>query len=228
MLLSGGIDSSTLLYHLINRRYDCLPLTIDYGQKHIKEASAAKDVCVKLGISLNWKYLDLSNLKHLIQSALHGVGEIPSGHYSSEAQKLTVSPNRNMIFLAIAAGYAQTVGAEYVGYAAHSNDRAVYPDCRPEFVKSVGETVGLGTGGAVEVLVPFVDWTKTRIVDYGVGLGVPYQLTWSCYCGEERPCLCCGTCLERTEAFDLAGHKDPALTDEEWDRGLQKLRECVA
>jgi 7-cyano-7-deazaguanine synthase len=130
-----------------------------------------------------------------------------------------------MIFLAIAAGYAQTIGAGCVVYAAHSNDRAIYPDCRPEFVRSCAETVKLGTGSMVEVLAPFVGMTKVDIVKLGKRLNVPFRLCWSCYKGEERPCLKCGTDVERTEAFKLAGFPDPALTPEEWSKALEYLEE---
>jgi len=226
VLLSGGIDSTTLLYSLVSE-YECYPLTINYGQRHSKECVAARNVCEARdhNLLLRWKYLDLSVLKVLIHSALHGFGDIPEGHYSAASQAATVSPNRNMIFLAIAAGYAQTVGAGYVAYAAHSNDRAIYPDCRPEFVKSCAETVRLGTGGLVGLLAPFVNVTKADIIRLGKRLNVPFRLTWTCYLGEERPCGRCGTCVERTESFKLAGFPDPALTPEEWSKALEYLEE---
>ena len=223
VLHSGGLDSTVLLTKLLKEGHECYPLSVGYGQRHVKEIEAARRICERLGIISRWHYLDLSNLKQLIHSALHGVGDIPHGHYEAEMQKVTVSPNRNMILLSVAAGYAETLGGSFVAYAAHSNDRSVYSDCRPEFVKSVGETIKLGTGGKVELIEPFVDYTKKDVVLEGVRLDAPLELTFSCYEGRERPCLQCGTDLERTEAFHLAGIQDPALTDEEWIQALKYL-----
>ena len=225
VLLSGGVDSSTLLYSLHQKAWECYPLTVDYGQRHRRELLAALDVCSRLGLGDRYKCLDLRSLSSLIHSALHGFGEIPEGHYTDKSQEATISPNRNMILLSIAAGYAQTLRATNVAYAAHSNDRTIYPDCRPEFIRSVGETIELGTGGAVELKESFTDFTKAGIVKLGIVLGVPYELTWSCYVGGDRPCLRCGTCLERIEAFQLAGSPDPLLSSFEWSLGLSFLEE---
>lgn len=225
VLHSGGMDSTVLLTILHQQGDDCYPLTINYGQRHIKEAQAAKAVCRELGLVDKWRVLDLAVLREFIHSALHGFGDIPRGHYSDEIQKVTVSPNRNMILLAIAAGYAETLGGEFVAYAAHSNDRAIYPDCRPDFIKSVGRTIKWGTGGKIRLVEPLMDSTKADIADMGLHIHAPLALTWSCYAGGERPCLACGTCLERTEAFAILGQKDPALTDEEWIMALQYLRQ---
>lgn len=225
VLHSGGLDSTVLLTKLVRDGYDCYPLTVNYGQRHVKEAAAAFLVCDYLGLWGVWRQLDLDNLSHFIHSALSGDGEIPYGHYEAESQKATVFPNRNMILLGIAAGYAETIGASFVAYAAHSNDRAIYPDCRPEFVKSAAETLRLGTDGKVRLVEPFVDMKKTEIAKLGVELGAPLELTWSCYKGGERPCLQCGTCLERTEAFHLSHTTDPALTAEEWRQALKYLEQ---
>lgn len=225
VLHSGGIDSTVLLTHLLRDGHDCYPLGIEYGQTHAKELFAADHICEYLGLLEKKRVLFLSVLSELIQSALTGQGEIPRGHYSDEVQKATVVPNRNMILLAIAAGYAETIRGRFVAYAAHSNDRAIYPDCRPEFVKSVGETIRLGTGGKVELIEPFTNYTKADIVQLGRELQAPLRLTWSCYRGGERPCLTCGTCLERTEAFKLADFTDPALSEEEWEHALRYLDE---
>jgi len=207
VLLSGGIDSTTLLYKLIKEGHECYPLTILYGQRHEKETLAARDICRQLGLKV--KVVDLINLRDLLRSALTGAGEIPEGRYAEESMGQTVVPNRNMIFLAVAAGYAESTDCQFVAYAAHGGDHALYPDCRPEFVKSVGETIELGTGGAVELITPFIDWTKADIVSLGLKLGVPYGLTWSCYKGGDKHCGRCGTCIERREAFEVLGLGDP-------------------
>lgn len=169
--------------------------------------------------------MDLRGLHNLIHSALSGQGQIPHGHYEAEMQKATVFPNRNMILLGVAAGYADTIGGQFVAYAAHSNDRQVYPDCRPEFIESVGQTIQLGTDGKVQLIEPFVDITKAQIIQLGLELEAPLELTWSCYEGGDVPCLQCGTCLERTEAFSLIGHPDPALPTSMWLEALQYLKQ---
>jgi len=210
ILLSGGIDSTVLMYSLI-ADYEVWPLTVSYGQRHHKEVLAARNVCEARGDWLlkRWKYLDLGNLRSILPSALTGVGEVPSGEYDKVTMSRTVVPNRNMIFLAIAAGYAEGLGASHVAYAAHAGDHAIYPDCRPEFINSVGETIKLGTGGKVSLLEPFVSKTKADIVALGKKLVVPFRLTWSCYRGEDLHCGLCGTCLERKTAFKEAGVEDP-------------------
>ena len=221
VLLSGGLDSTVLMYSLVNE-YEVWPLTIAYGQKHSREVIAARNVCEARdhNLLLRWKYVDLSVLRTLLPSALTGKGEIPKGHYEDESMKQTVVPNRNMILLAVAAGYANGLGASYVAYGAHQNDRVVYPDCRPEFIKSVAHTISLGTGGCVSLLEPFENKTKVDIVRLGAKLNVPFRLCWSCYSGSERPCLRCGTCMERVEAFNLLSLRDPQLSESEWVEAL--------
>jgi 7-cyano-7-deazaguanine synthase len=210
VLLSGGIDSTTLMYALVEK-YEVWPLSIDYGQKHVRELQSARDVCLARGDWLlqRWQCFDLSNFPSLVESVLTGKGDVPEGAYDVDTIKVMVVPNRNMIFLSLAAGYAESIGAEYVAYAAHHNDAAVYPDCRPEFAKSVAETIQLGTGGNVSVLAPFIHFTKAEIVKLGKGLNVPFQKTWSCYKGEALHCGACPTCIDRKQAFKLAGVKDP-------------------
>ena len=210
VLLSGGIDSTVLMYSLI-ADYEVWPLTIDYGQRHSKEVIAARNVCEARNhnLLLRWKYIDLSNLRFVLPSALTGVGEVPTGEYDKETMSQTIVPNRNMIFLAIAGGYAEGLGAGYVAYAAHTEDHYLYPDTRPEFVDSVGETIKLATDGKVKLIEPFTYKTKTDIVALGKKLNVPFERTYSCYQGRELHCGVCSTCLERKKAFDVAGVVDP-------------------
>lgn len=209
VLLSGGMDSTTLLYHNIKQGNEVFPISFDYGQRHNKELIAARNICEGLGIVTRWKLVNLSNIGYLLPSALTGVGSIPNGHYEDETMKLTVVPNRNMILLSIATGYAQGIGAKFVSYAAHSGDHAIYPDCRPEFFYKCGETIGLATGGEVALEAPYIKLSKADIVRIGSGIGVPYKKTWSCYKGGDKHCGSCGTCVERKEAFLLAGVEDP-------------------
>ena len=210
VLLSGGIDSTVLMYSLI-ADYEVWPLTISYGQRHHREVIAARNVCESRGDWLlkRWKYVDLSNLRSILPSALTGVGEVPTGEYDKETMSQTVVPNRNMIFLAVAAGYAEGLGAGYVAYAAHTEDHYLYPDCRPEFIGSVGETIKLATDGKVKLIEPFTYKTKADIVTLGKKLSVPFRKTYSCYQGGEFHCGVCSTCLERKKAFVQAKVEDP-------------------
>ena len=215
VLLSGGLDSTTLLYSLVNM-YECYPLTISYGQRHQKEVTAARNVCEARNVNLlhRWKYVDLSILGALLPSTLTGVGDIPEGHYADESMKATVVPNRNMILLSVAGGYASGLGAKYVAYAPHKGDHIIYPDCRPEFVVAIRNALRLGTGwnnDGVMLSAPFDDMTKADIVKLGAKLTVPFNKTWSCYNGREYHCGVCGTCVERKEAFKLAGVEDPTI-----------------
>lgn len=208
VLLSGGIDSTVLMYGLISE-YEVWPLSVNYGQRHVRELTAARDVCADRGKWLLARYgcINLSTLSRFTRCALHGVGDIPEGPYTEENMGVCVSPNRNMILLGVAAGYAQSIGAVAVAYAAHTNDASVYPDCRPEFIKSVRETILLSTG--VRLLAPFADWRKSSIVRFGKGLNVPFVRTWSCYKGGELHCGVCPTCLDRRGAFEQSGVPDP-------------------
>ena len=217
VLSSGGLDSSTLLYVMAERGLELFPLSILYGQRHDKEIFAAREIA--LSLNLDSRLVDLGVLRELLPSALTGNGNIPEGHYEAANMSQTVVPGRNLIFLSVATGYAEGLGATVVAYAAHSGDHEIYPDCRLEFVKSAQATIELGYG--INLLAPFINLTKADIVKEGLRLGVPYRHTWSCYNGKERPCLKCGTCIERTEAFLLNDVKDPALTSEEWDKAVK-------
>ena len=152
---------------------------------------------------------------------------MPSCHYTEEAAKKTVVPNRNMIMLSVAAGYAEAHEIPEVFYAAHKNDSTIYPDCRPEFVQALRPAIRLATAWhPVELQAPFVDMSKAEIVRMGLALQVPYELTWSCYRGEERPCRTCPTCIEREEAFAVNGRQGSAggmMRDPEKERLLIPL-----
>lgn len=211
MLLSGGIDSATLAY-VLRHNWDVYALTVDYGQRHAREIQAANDIATTA--SIHWELLDLGVLQKFLKSALTGIGPIPEGHYTAENQKLTIVPNRNAILLNIAAGYAISIGANAIAYAAHRNDQTTYPDCRPDFVYALQEALRYGTDTDMVVTAPFIDKTKAEIVRLGLAMNVPYILTWSCYNGREKACGKCGTCVERLEAFRLNGAKDPIEYEE--------------
>lgn len=217
VVLSGGMDSATLLYkEYAETGGNCCAISIDYGQRHAIELSRAEALCK--GIGVPWQRVDLSNLASVLAGSALTSDEVPvpHGHYAEESMKATVVPNRNMILLAIATGHAISVGAKRVCYAAHSGDHAIYPDCRNEFADALAGAISLCDWHPVELSRPFVDNTKADIVAFGTTLGVPFEKTWSCYEGGqgaagEVHCGKCGTCVERIEAFELAGIPDPTV-----------------
>ncbi|AGK61734.1 preQ(0) biosynthesis protein QueC [Archaeoglobus sulfaticallidus PM70-1] len=225
LIFSGGVDSTTLLYYLISKGYEVHALTFIYGQKHAREVDASKKIAKLLGIK--HKVVDITSIHELIsRGSLTGGEEVPKDFYTEETQKLTIVPNRNMILLAIAGGYAVKENIREVYYAAHKSDYSIYPDCRKEFVKVMDAALYLANlWTPVELKAPFVDIEKSEIVGLGLKLGVPYELTWSCYEGKERPCLSCGTCLERTEAFLMNNARDPLLTEKEWNEAVKIYEE---
>lgn len=200
VLLSGGLDSTVLAWKLAEEGHRVYPVSIDYGQRHIRELQAAALVCHAGGWLPNRITLPTIQTEK---------PEIPDGHYTDTVMKATVSPNRNMILLAVATAWAMVRGCEAVVYAAHTGDHTIYPDCRPEFVAALAKAIELGNWDAPTLLAPFVSWSKTEIVREGHRLGAPMHLTWSCYRGGTRHCGKCGTCVERREAFHLAGVPDP-------------------
>jgi 7-cyano-7-deazaguanine synthase len=208
VLLSGGVDSTTALYHAFNNHAVMAAVSFDYGAKHNHtEIEFAKYHCGKLG--LKHEIIELDFVNRLFKSSLlKSGGEIPDGHYEEENMKQTVVPFRNGIMLSIAAGYAESVEAQGVVIAAHSGDHAIYPDCREEFMSNMSDAIRSGTYAGVEIISPFIDLNKSQIVLLGSGLGIDYSQTWSCYKGGEIHCGQCGTCVERKEAFKTAGIDD--------------------
>jgi 7-cyano-7-deazaguanine synthase len=138
-------------------------------------------------------------------------GAIPDGHYEEQSMKSTVVPFRNGIMLSIAAGFAESKGAEAVVIAAHSGDHAIYPDCRESFMEPMARAIREGTYAQIELLRPFITMHKAGIVRRGIELGIDFSHTWSCYKGSEVHCGTCGTCVERREAFLMAGVTDPTV-----------------
>ena len=136
-------------------------------------------------------------------------GDIPEGHYADPSMKKTVVPFRNGIMLSIAAGYAESLDADAIVLGNHFGDHAVYPDCRVDFINPMKEAIEKGTYKGIKLLSPFDTIDKTEIARIGHALNFPFELTYSCYNGEDKHCGKCGTCFERKEAFQLAGIKDP-------------------
>ena len=209
LIYSGGMDSTVLLYKLLNDNYTVRCLSIDYGQKHKRELNYAKSLCEQ--VSVEHKIIDLTSVTELLSnsSLINPEQAIPQGHYEKESMKATVVPNRNMILLSLATAWAINCKASSVSYAAHAGDHTIYPDCRESFANGMNEVMQLCDWHSVKLNRPFVDMTKAEICKLGALLQVPYEKTWSCYQGNELHCGRCGTCVERREAFYLAGVEDP-------------------
>ena len=211
ILLSGGIDSVTALHEAIKQHgaREVQALSFDYGAKHhARELPMAAWQCAQVGVSHRIApigFIAVEFRSDLLQSG----GAVPEGHYEETSMRSTVVPFRNGIMLAMAAGFAESVGAEGIVIAAHAGDHAVYPDCRKEFLDPMGSAIREGTYAKIALLRPFVDMDKAAIVLRGAELKVDFSRTWSCYKGGEFHCGNCGTCVERREAFLLAQVPDP-------------------
>jgi 7-cyano-7-deazaguanine synthase len=209
VLCSGGMDSVTALYWAARTHTVTAVASFDYGAKHNpRELPFAAEHAARLGV--RHEVIALDFVHRLFASALlKSGGAIPEGHYAAENMKQTVVPFRNAIMLSIACGFAESVGAEGLVIAAHGGDHAIYPDCREDFMRAMGEAMRLGTYAEVKLLRPFIALDKSRIAAEGMRLGVDFARTWSCYKGGALHCGKCGTCVERREAFALAGLTDP-------------------
>lgn len=213
LVFSGGLDSTTLLYQLLSQGDEVRCISFDYAQRHAKELAGAFEVCQNLRVT--HRIVGMRDLGELLGSALGDPKvEVPDGHYTEEAMKLTVVPNRNMIMLSVAIGWAVASKFDQVAYAAHGGDHAIYPDCRPEFVAQIDAAATICDWHSVRVVAPFIALSKGDIVKAGLKLGVPYEKTWTCYKGRYKACGLCGSCVERLEAFALAGAADPLEYEE--------------
>lgn len=209
VLCSGGMDSVAALHWAARHHRVAAAVSFDYGAKHNhREIPCAAEQCRLLGI--RHEVISLGFIDQLFASdLLRSGGEIPEGHYADDTMRRTVVPFRNAIMLSIACGFAESIGAQALVIAAHGGDHAIYPDCREEFMRAMGDTMRLGTYAGVQLLRPFIACDKARIASEGAALGVDFARTWSCYKGGARHCGRCGTCVERREAFALAGLTDP-------------------
>lgn len=209
-VVSGGLDSTVMAHYLVSLGQEVAAVaSFDYGQRHRRELDCARALAGRLGAE--WLLVDLAPLGRLLPSALTTDQPVPEGHYADESMRATVVPNRNAIMLNIAAGIAAGRGAEVVGLGVHAGDHPIYPDCRPGFVDALNAMLAEALEGyaQVKVLAPFVLFDKANIVRLGAKLGVDFAATWSCYQGGALHCGRCGTCVERREAFALAGVADP-------------------
>ena len=200
VVFSGGQDSTTCLFWAKRNFKKVYALSFLYGQKHQKEVEAARKIAAYYGVA--WKQLDLSVIfADSNCSLLSGsTQEIPKETYAEQLQETngspvsTYVPFRNGLFLSAAASVALSKNCSVIYYGAHHDDAAgnAYPDCSEEFVNAMNHSIVLGSGGDVRIEAPFVRWNKAQIVAEGLRLQVPYQLTWSCYEGGEKPCGVCG------------------------------------
>ncbi|MCD4779683.1 MAG: 7-cyano-7-deazaguanine synthase QueC [Candidatus Omnitrophica bacterium] len=214
VLLSGGLDSTTLLYYALDRGFKAYCLIFDYGQRHKKEILKAKKIAQQTAcayhvakISLPWQGSSL--LDKSMRLPYHtsiDPKDIPS----------TYVPARNIIFLSFAASYAEVIGARGIFIGVNALDYSGYPDCRPEFITAYQQVLkkGLKTGVKgqwIKIYTPLIRKTKAQIIRMGLKRHVPYAMTWSCYQGERRPCGTCDSCLLRARGFEAVGQKDPGI-----------------
>ncbi len=210
VVCSGGLDSVTLAHKVAAERILTRLISFDYGQRHKNELEYARRCATRLKVPHD--VVDIAAVGRLLTgSALTGGGSVPEGHYAKETMRVTVVPNRNAIMLAIAFGVAAANQVDAVAAAVHGGDHFIYPDCRPAFVEAFATMQRHALDGlaSVSLYTPFLRIGKADIVREGAKLGVPFAETWSCYRGGAVHCGRCGTCVERREAFHLAGIDDP-------------------
>lgn len=233
VVLSGGLDSTVALWKELFKASingcSVAAVTVDYGQRHHREIDSAR------AIVSHWEQESISRREHgrpaasLTHTVINAEGlgaalpgsaltdqtiQVPHGHYAAPSMASTVVPNRNMIISSIAGGVATAHGARRLVLGVHAGDHPIYPDCRPEFIEALQTCIRVGTGTALQVVAPFLNLTKDKIVKTGAAFLAPMELTWSCYQGGERHCGRCGTCVERREAFTLAEINDPTEYEE--------------
>lgn len=207
-IVSGGLDSTTLAYFMAEHSRNLHILTFNYHQRHVKEIEFAHYHAKRL--QAEFHLVNIRDVGMAISgNALTGGRSVPLGHYEAENMKVTVVPNRNAIFLSIAFGVAAAIGAKEIGIGVHAGDHHIYRDCRPEFIEAFCSMEQSSLEDPPLLFAPFLGIKKEDIVRAGTHLHVPYEQTWSCYKGGDIHCGGCGTCVERKEAFQLAGVEDP-------------------
>jgi 7-cyano-7-deazaguanine synthase len=208
------MDSFTLLHRARAMGHEVHALSFDYGQRHVRELQCARDVCRSLAVP--HRVVELASIGGLIAgSALTDDVAVPEGHYAEASMKATVVPNRNMILISLATGYAVSVGAQAVWFGAHGGDHAIYPDCRPAFVEKMDAVCRVANYEPVAVAAPYLQMDKGEILAEGLVMGLDYSQTWTCYNGREAACGRCGSCVERLEAFAAHDIGDPLPYEQE-------------
>ena len=212
VLLSGGLDSSTVLAYASSKGYKCTGLTFRYGQRHLRETESARAISEAYSIELKEAVI---NLQDIVASSLTGHGDVDHRSIGEieESVPNTYVPARNIIMLSVASGLAQTMECNDIMIGANALDYSGYPDCRPEFFGLMEQAINSGTGlhgnERIRITAPLQYLRKYEIVRLGMKLGVPYELTWSCYEGGEKACGKCDSCLLRLKGFKEAGFHDP-------------------
>ena len=205
IVLSGGPDSATVAYWAKAQGYKIYPITFNYGQIAVKETQAAKKVAEKLGTAT--KIIDLSALKEIFSGVTSLCNtDIP---LTSEFSAPIIVPFRNAIFLSAAVAYAVAVGADKIFYGAQGSDEPFYPDCRREFYEAFEKAARLGTCQEITIQAPYSGKRKSDLFKAGAELGVPFELTWSCYRDGAKHCGRCESCVNRKKAFQEADVADP-------------------
>ncbi|MGC8584753.1 MAG: 7-cyano-7-deazaguanine synthase QueC [Thermoplasmata archaeon] len=212
-LLSGGLDSATSMAIAISQGYEVYPLTISYGQRHSREIESAGKIARYYGLNLKTVTVDLRSIGG---SSLTDDITVPENRIEEIGKDIPVTyvPARNTIFLSIALGYAEVIGAEKIFIGVNALDYSGYPDCRPEYIEEFNRLSRLATkagveGKNIEIVAPLIRMTKSEIIKKGMELKVPYEFTWSCYRGGKRACGKCDSCLLRLKGFMEAGYEDP-------------------
>ncbi|MBI1273443.1 MAG: 7-cyano-7-deazaguanine synthase QueC [Alphaproteobacteria bacterium] len=227
VICSGGLDSVSLAHRIAAQNELAGLLSYDYGQRHRKELDCAALCAARLNVP--HQVMDIREVGgSLTGSALTSGADVPDGHYAEESMRITLVPNRNAIMLAIAFGVAMARGAEAVATAVHGGDHFIYPDCRAGFIDAfqIMQNHALEGYADIKLLAPYLHGPKADIVKDGAAHGVPFAETWSCYKGGVVHCGRCGTCVERREAFDLAGVQDPTTYADAayWHEAIRKKR----
>jgi len=229
VVLSGGLDSTTLLHYEMAQGWDCIAVSFDYGQRHRRELEFAANTCRVLGVS--FQVVELYSVREAflaagsLSSLVYSEVDVPEGHYGEESMKATIVPNRNMIMLSIAAGIAVSAGASRIATGVHAGDHYIYPDCRPGFIQQTEYAIQQGNEDeSLHIDAPFMYLSKNDIAQKAFDLNVDIANTWSCYKGGFVHCGKCGTCVERLEAIASTGNPDPTpyADDQYWREALRR------
>lgn len=214
VILSGGLDSTTCMGLAADAGYAIYALTFDYGQRHARELQSAKAVAehynARMHHVVNLDFLSTIGGSALTDSSL----AVPNEGVAEDEIPITYVPGRNLLFLSMAASFAEVIDASAIYIGVNALDYSGYPDCRPEFIDAVQHTLAVGTkagvtGTPIQIETPLLHWTKAEIVQHGMALSVPYELTTSCYVGENAACGTCDSCRLRLRGFSEAGFVDP-------------------
>lgn len=213
VVLSGGLDSSTCAFIAKSEGYEIHALSFYYGQRHSKELESAKKIVEAVGASSH----RILEVPHPMGGALNSNTEVPQERNLEEMSKeipVTYVPARNTVFISLALQYAEELDADAIFLGLTAIDYSGYPDCRPEYVEAWQNLINLATkktveGGKIELKTPLLQLYKAEIIEQGIELGVPYELTWSCYNGGEKACGKCDSCLLRLKGFKEANSTDP-------------------